>query len=115
MVKARSRLEKVKERGGHRLVFFSPLKGQLISKCLFGVIVLTKKPTKFFKDFCPSQSYLHQVLQTIQMKLILLWVWAEQAVLGRAKNCFKIQVLNLNRLTNTPFSVWGRAQTTDTQ
>ena len=29
-------------------------KGQLISKCLFGVIVWTKKPTKFFKDFCPS-------------------------------------------------------------
>ena len=38
MVKSRSRLEKVKERGGHRLVFFSLLKGQLISKCLFGVI-----------------------------------------------------------------------------
>ena len=29
-------------------------KGQLISKCLFGVIVRTKKPTKFFKAFCPS-------------------------------------------------------------
>ena len=27
---------------------------------------------------------------------------------GQSKNCFKIQVLNLNRLTNTPFSVWGR-------
>ena len=24
------------------------IKGQLISKCLFGAIVLTKKPTKFF-------------------------------------------------------------------
>ena len=29
-------------------------KGQLISKCLFGVIVLTKKQRKFFQDFCPS-------------------------------------------------------------
>ena len=30
------------------------LKGQLISKCLFGAIILTKKPTIFFKNFCPS-------------------------------------------------------------
>ena len=30
------------------------LKGQLISKCLCGVIVSTKKTTIFFKDFCPS-------------------------------------------------------------
>ena len=29
-------------------------KGQLISKCPFGVIVSTKVPTNFFKDFCPS-------------------------------------------------------------
>ena len=29
-------------------------KGQLISKCLLGVIVSTKKTTNFFKDFCPS-------------------------------------------------------------
>ena len=28
-------------------------KGQLISKCLFGAIVLTKKPTNFFKEFLP--------------------------------------------------------------
>ena len=30
------------------------LRGHLISKCLLGVIVWTKKPTKFFQDFCPS-------------------------------------------------------------
>ena len=30
-------------------------------------------------------AFLAGVLQTIQMKLILLWVWAEWAVLGRAK------------------------------
>ena len=28
-------------------------KGQLISKCLYGVIVWTKKPTKFFPGFMP--------------------------------------------------------------
>ena len=28
--------------------------GQLIFKGLFGVIVWTKKPMKFIKDFCPS-------------------------------------------------------------
>ena len=28
-------------------------KGQLILKCLFGVIVWTKKPTKFFPGFLP--------------------------------------------------------------
>ena len=30
-------------------------KGQLISKCPFGVIVLTKKPTKKFDNFCPRK------------------------------------------------------------
>ena len=29
-------------------------KGQLISKCLLGVIVSTKKQWNFLKDFCPS-------------------------------------------------------------
>jgi hypothetical protein len=29
-------------------------KGQLISKSPFGVFKSTKKPTKFFNDFCPS-------------------------------------------------------------
>ena len=32
-----------------------------------------------------DQRYTYRVLQTIQMKLILLWVRAERAVLGRAK------------------------------
>ena len=36
-----------------------------------------------------SQSYIHQVLQTIQMKLILLCIWAEPAVLGSAKTALK--------------------------
>ena len=29
-------------------------KGQLISKCIFGAIVSTKKTTIFLKNFCPS-------------------------------------------------------------
>ena len=32
----------------------SPGKGQLISKCPFGIIVWTKIPTKSFLDFCPD-------------------------------------------------------------
>ena len=36
-----------------------------------------------------SQSYIYQVLQTIHMKLILLCVWAESAVLGSAKTALK--------------------------
>ena len=36
-----------------------------------------------------TQSYIYQVLQTIQMKLILLCVWAEPAVLGSAKTAVK--------------------------
>ena len=39
-----------------------------------------------------GQRYTYRVLQTIQMKPILLWFWAEQAVLGRAKTALKIQV-----------------------
>ena len=38
-----------------------------------------------------SQSYIYQVLQTIQMKLILLCVWAERAVLGNAKTALKFK------------------------
>ena len=41
------------------------------------------------KCLLPRQSYIHQVLQTIQMKLILLCVWAEPAVLGSAKTALK--------------------------
>ena len=36
-----------------------------------------------------AQSYVYQVLQTIQMKLILLCVCAEPAVLGSAKTALK--------------------------
>jgi hypothetical protein len=36
-----------------------------------------------------KQRYTYRVLQTIQMKLILLCVWAEPAVLGSAKTALK--------------------------
>ena len=35
-------------------VILGLLKGQLISKCPFGIIVWTKIPTKLFLDFCPE-------------------------------------------------------------
>ena len=43
----------------------------------------------YFLSF--MQRYTYRVLQTIQMKLILLWVWAERAVLGRAKTALKFK------------------------
>ena len=39
----------------------------------------------------PNQKYTYRVLQTIHMKLILLWVWAELAVLGRSKTGLKFK------------------------
>ena len=44
---------------------------------------------KCHKISAQLQSYIYQVLQTIQMKLILLCVWAEPAVLGSAKTALK--------------------------
>ena len=38
-----------------------------------------------------SQRYTYRVLQTIHMKLILLSVWAERAVLGSAKTALKLR------------------------
>ena len=38
-----------------------------------------------------AQRYTYRVLQTIQMKVILLQVWAEGAVLGRAKTALKFK------------------------
>ena len=58
------------------------LNNPLISniKCLYFLILP-------FLD--ARQSYIYQVLQTIQMKLILLCVWAEPAVLGSTKTALK--------------------------
>ena len=38
-----------------------------------------------------GQRYIYRMLQTIQMKVVLLWVWAEGAVLGRAKTALKFK------------------------
>ena len=38
-----------------------------------------------------TQRYTYRVLQTIQMKLILLYVWAEPALLGSAKIALKFK------------------------
>ena len=38
-----------------------------------------------------TQRYTYRVLQTIQMKLILLCVWAEPAVLGSTKTALKFK------------------------
>ena len=38
-----------------------------------------------------SQRYTYRVLQTIQMKLILLCVWTEWAILGSAKTVSKFK------------------------
>ena len=39
-------------------------KGQIVLKCLSGVIVSSKKPTNFFKDFCFSE-FLRKILSVL--------------------------------------------------
>jgi hypothetical protein len=41
--------------------------------------------------YSSNQRYTYKVLQTIQMKLILLCVWAEPAVLGNTKTGLKFK------------------------
>ena len=41
--------------------------------------------------FTYTQRYTYRVLQTIQMKLILLCVWADPAVLGSTKTALKFK------------------------
>ena len=64
-------------------------KGQLISEANFLVLIWSKNKRNCFSISALAQSYIYQVLQTIQMKLILLCVWAEPAVLGSAKMSLK--------------------------
>ena len=65
----------------------------LISRSCTGVAVGFCMPAAqiYVSIFRLRQRYTYRVLQTIQMKLILLWVWAEQAVLGRAKTALKFK------------------------
>ena len=50
-----------------------------------------------------SQRYTYRVLETIQMKFIILCDWAEPTGLGSTKT--KIQIINLNRLTHIQFNI----------
>ena len=54
-----------------------------------GFIIMYIQAT--FSFYVSSQRYTYRVLQTIQMKLILLCVWAERAVLGSAKTALKFK------------------------
>ena len=56
--------------------------------CCSPVMTYTIGPEAFSSRI---QRYTYRVLQTIQMKLILLCVWAEQAVLGSAKIALKFK------------------------
>ena len=42
-------------------------------------------------SLCSAQRYTYRVLQTIQMKLIFLCVWAEWTVLDSAKTALKFK------------------------
>ena len=56
--------------------------------------VATKRPARLVKSeflWGNLQKYTYRVLQTIQMKLIVLCVWAEPAVLGSAKTALKFK------------------------
>ena len=44
---------------------------------------------------CVYQRYTYRVLQTIQMKLMLSYVWPELAVLGSTKTAQKLKNLNM--------------------
>ena len=61
--------------------FMRPYKKRDSERCMFIVQLL----------LWPHQRYTYRVLQTIQMKLILLCVWAEWAVLGSAKTALKFK------------------------
>ena len=62
-----------------------------VKKYLYKCTVKLCSMQGHFENLKPveKQSYIYQVLQTIQMKLILLCVWAEMAVLGSAKTALK--------------------------
>ena len=63
-------------------------------------IIKMKKKISYGLDFLPLLIFLvesrdihidYRVLQTIQMRLKLLYVWAEPAVLGSAKTALKFK------------------------
>ena len=60
---------------------------QITTGTSYGPVNMSYVPQPLFTN----QRYTYRVLQTIQMKVILLWVWAEGAVLGRAKTALKFK------------------------
>ena len=44
-----------------------------------------------FLELWNTQRYTYRVLQTIQMKLILLCVWAEPVILGSIETALKLK------------------------
>ena len=69
------------------------MKSAIIQEPLCKVWLLLDEPKKISNSTRATinQRYTYRVLQTIQMKLILSWVWAEWAVLGRAKTALKFK------------------------
>jgi hypothetical protein len=80
------------------------LKGQLISKCSFGVKTSSKKPTKFFPGFCPKIfcTFLGASWKLFWASCRLSYLWYYLLSPQEAKNasrkppgsCKKIQGLN---------------------
>ena len=70
--------------GGNRFLLTCATNG----KSSGAVHCLTMRVVEFSSG---GQRYTYRVLQTIQMKVILLWVWAEGAILGRAKTALKFK------------------------
>ena len=55
------------------------------------MLFFAKTDQLLFTNLSVMQRYTYRVLQTIQMKLIFLCVWAERAVLDSAKTALKFK------------------------
>ena len=56
-----------------------------------GVTVFLPVPAEVPKICGDGQRYRYRVIETIQMKLMLLCVWTEQAILGSVKTALKFK------------------------
>ena len=73
---------------------FVPAQKNNFTECKSSFCLAQNVGNKFLvwhKKLGPAQRYTYKVLQTIQMNRMLLWVWAEWAVLGRAKTALKFK------------------------
>ena len=57
----------------------------------FKFLIFKKLSNLFTKHFAQQSKLYTPSTLNIQMKLILLWVWAERAVLGRDKTALKFK------------------------